>query len=78
MVDLAAAKHALKPIETRYNFRLLDIDKENLFGTGSHENQLILLANITQPSITPFAHKEEAITRNSHTGLLSLVINSKD
>ena len=33
MVDLAAAKHALKLIETRCDFRLLDIDKKNLFGT---------------------------------------------
>ena len=53
-------------IETRYNIRLLDIDKKNLFGTGAHKNQLNLPANITQPSINPFAHNEEAITRHSH------------
>ena len=78
MVDLAAAKIALKLKETHHNFRLIDIDKKNLSGTRSRGNQLILPANITQPGITPFAHNEEAITRHSHAGLLIQVINSKD
>ena len=68
MVDLAAAKHAnTRLIETRYNMRLLDIDKKNLSGARSHKKQLVLPANITQPSITPFAHNEVAISRHSHT-----------
>ena len=69
MVHLAVAKHAkTRLIETRYNIRLLDIDKKNLLGARSHMKQLILPANITQPSITPFAHNEEAISRHSHAG----------
>ena len=56
MVDLAAAKLTLKPIETHYNIRLL---KE---GKRAHRVTDIYYSNITQPiTHIPFTYRVEAM-----------------
>ena len=55
MVDLAAAKLALKPIETRYNIRLL---RE---GKRAHKVTDIHYTNISQPNTIPFTYRVEAM-----------------